>query len=71
MRSGSSLRAVSINTATVAVLVSSRNLARTSNPDIPGSIRSSTTSEGRSRRAIASASGPVLAEDTLYPTFAK
>src|SRR2546421_722279 len=55
MRSDSSLRAVSTITPSSFVSSRPRSSVRTSYPDAPGSIRSSTTRSGRSSRAARSA----------------
>src|ERR1043166_833780 len=71
MRSDSSLRAVSTMTPRSFVSSRRRSSASTSYPDAPGSIRSSTTRSGRSSRAARSASRPLAAVVTRYPSFAR
>src|SRR5665213_1039 len=51
--------------------LTARSRSKTSNPDIPGSMRSRTTSDGSSAVALASASGPLLAVETPYPARAR
>src|SRR5438309_711445 len=71
MRSDSSLRAVSTITPSSFVSSRPRSSVSTSYPDAPGSIRSRTTRSGRSSRAARSASRPLAAVVTRYPSFAR